>query len=191
MPGSAPRSSPDTRAGSHDRPAEAHEYQARDPAAGRAHGRQRHRLADAIARLHGPRRHQDRANPRHSARPAREHAADYVRAAREGGHSWHDIGDALGLVPGPDAQQARDTIAEAAFSYAAGHPDTENTRRYGRSVTWNCHACDQAISDHGLSARPAEYERGHTEKCPRLAATIAAWDAEWEAAEADWEADLG
>jgi hypothetical protein len=60
-------------------------------------------------------------------------SADYVRAAREAGHSLQDIGTALGLVPGGDAQQAGETAAEAAFTYAAGHPDTEMARRYGNS----------------------------------------------------------
>jgi hypothetical protein len=44
------------------------------------------------------------------------------------------------------------------------------------------------ISDHGLISGPVDDERGHAENCPRLAATIAAWDAEWDAVEADWEA---
>jgi len=119
---------------------------------------------------------------------AREHAAGYVRVAREAGHSWQDIGTALGLVPGGDAHQAGEPVAEAAFTYAAGHPDTETSRRYGHSVTWTCGSCDKLISDHGLSNGPAEDERGHAGKCPRLAATIAAWDAEWESLDADWEA---
>ena len=92
---------------------------------------------------------------------AREHAADYVRAAREAGHSWHDIGTALGLVPGGDVQQAGETVADAAFTYAAGHPDTETARRYGRSVTWTCGSCDELISDCGLISGPADDERGH------------------------------
>lgn len=119
---------------------------------------------------------------------ARQRAADYVRAAREAGHSWQDIGTALGLVPAGDAQQAGETVADAAFTYAAGHPDTDTARRYGRSVTWQCGSCDQVIIDHGLCNGPADDERGHAGNCPRLAATIAAWDAEWEALEADWEA---
>ncbi|HET9894623.1 MAG TPA: hypothetical protein VFQ44_06780 [Streptosporangiaceae bacterium] len=119
---------------------------------------------------------------------ARGHATDYIRAAREAGHTWQEIGTALGLVPGADAQQAGDTVAEAAFTYAAGSPDTEVSRLYGRSAVWHCGTCDQAISDRGLFAGPAEDERGHTESCPRLAADVAAWDAEWNDAEADWEA---
>jgi hypothetical protein len=119
---------------------------------------------------------------------ARDHAADYVRAAREAGHSWQDIGNALGLVQGGDAQQAGESVAEAAFTYAAGHPDTETARRYGRSVSWRCGSCDEVIIDLGLCNGPADDERGHTRNCPRLAATIAAWDAEWEALDAEREA---
>jgi len=119
---------------------------------------------------------------------AREHAADYVRAAREAGHSWHDIGTALGLVPGGDAQQAGETVAEAAFTFAAGHPDTETAYRYGRSVIWTCGSCAQVISDRGLCNGPADDEVGHADNCPRLAAIIAVWDAEWDVLDADWEA---
>jgi hypothetical protein len=57
-----------------------------------------------------------------------------------------------------------------------------------RSVSWRCGSCDEVIIDRGLCDSPAEDERGHTRSCPRLAATIAAWDAEWEALDADWEA---
>lgn len=119
---------------------------------------------------------------------AREHAADYVRAAREAGYSWQDIGNALGLVPGADAQQAGNTVAEAAYTYAAGHLDTETAHRYGRDVIWRCGSCDEVISDCGLCNGPADDECGHADKCPRLAATVAAWDAEWEGLDAEWEA---
>lgn len=119
---------------------------------------------------------------------AREHVCDYIRAAREAGHTWHDIGTAMRLVPDGDAQQAGDTIAEAAFTYAAGHPGTDHARRYGRSVAWHCGTCDRTISDHGLCNGPADDERGHADNCARLAATIAKDQAEWDALEADWEA---
>ena len=90
--------------------------------------------------------------------------------------------------PRRQAQQAGETVAETAFTYAAGHPDTETARRYGRSVGWRCGSCDRAVGDHGLCNGPAEDERGHTRNCHRLAATIDARDAEWDAIEADWEA---
>ncbi len=119
---------------------------------------------------------------------ARQHATDYIRAARQADCTWHDIGTALDLVPDADPQQAGDTIAEAAFTYAAGHPNTSLV--YDRSITWRCGSCDQAITDYGLDNGPAEDERGHIDNCPRLAAAIEAWHAEWDAIEADWEAGL-
>jgi hypothetical protein len=119
---------------------------------------------------------------------ARSHANDYIRAAREAGRSWHDIGAALGLAPGGDAQQAGENMAEAAFTYTAGHPDTETARRYGRFIVWRCGSCDQAIADQGLSNGPADDEHGHAGKCARHAATIAAWNAERDRVHPDWEA---
>jgi hypothetical protein len=119
---------------------------------------------------------------------ARQHARDYIRFAREAGYSWHQIGTAIGLAPDSDARQAGDTAAEAAFTYAAGHPGTEHARRYGRSVAWHCGSCDHAISDHGLCNGPADDERGHASNCTRLAATIAKDKAEWDAFDTEWEA---
>ncbi len=112
---------------------------------------------------------------------ARHAARDYIRQAREAGHSWDQIGHALGMAPNADADQAGLTVAEAAYTYAAGSPHTETAVRYGRSFIWRCRSCDQAISDRGLIAGPADDELGHAEDCPRLAAAIAEWDAGWEA----------
>lgn len=112
---------------------------------------------------------------------AREAVRGYIRQAREAGHSWDDIGTAMNLTPNADPQQAGHSLAEAAYTYAAGSPDRDLARRYGRAVAWRCHACDKTISDRGLSNGPADDEHGHADGCPRLAATITAWDAEWEA----------
>jgi hypothetical protein len=112
---------------------------------------------------------------------ARTTAVDHIRRAREAGHSWQEIGTAMHIRPNGDPQQAGDTVAEAAYTYAAGHPDTEHARRYGRSVAWTCQACHSTISDQGLCNGPADDEHGHARNCPRLEATIEAWDAEWEA----------
>ncbi len=126
--------------------------------------------------------------PLHGARAARDlelaarrTAREYIRAAREAGHGWDQIGRSLGVAPDADADQAGPTVAEAAYTYAAGNPHTDTAIRYGRSVVWLCRSCDQAISDRGLLARPAENEIGHGEGCPRLAAAVAQWDAGWEA----------
>jgi hypothetical protein len=55
------------------------------------------------------------------------------------------------------------------------------------SVTWTCGSCDELISDHGLCNGPADDEVDRAENCPRLAVTVAAWDAEWDALDMDWE----
>jgi len=119
---------------------------------------------------------------------ARFSTRNYVRDAREAGHTWHEIGTALDLTPGGEADLTGDTIAEAAYSYAAGSPDTETAWRYGRSFSWTCGSCEGLISDHGLCNGPADDERGHRDDCARLAATVAAWDAESAALDAEWEA---
>jgi len=119
---------------------------------------------------------------------ARYNARSYVRDAREAGHTWQQIGTALDLSPGGEADIAGSTVAEAAYSYAAGSPDTETARRYGRSFSWTCGSCESLISDHGLCNGPADDERGHADDCARLAATIAARDAESAALDAEWEA---
>jgi hypothetical protein len=106
---------------------------------------------------------------------AQDIARTYVRQAREAGLSWHDIGTALHLG------SAGRTPAEAAFTYAAGDPDTHHARTYGPSITWTCTSCSKTISDHGLESSPADDERGHAPGCRRLARTIQAWQAEWEA----------
>jgi hypothetical protein len=112
---------------------------------------------------------------------ARHAARDYIRQAREAGQTWDQIGRALGVAPSADADQAGLTVAEAAYTYAAGNPHTDTAIRYGRSFTWWCRSCDQAISDRGLIAGPADDEAGHTGDCPRQAAAVADWDAGWEA----------
>jgi hypothetical protein len=112
---------------------------------------------------------------------ARHAARDYIRQAREAGDGWDQIGHALGVAPNADADQAGLTVAEAAYNYAAGSPYSDTAMRYGRSFLWRCRSCDQAISDRGLIAGPADDELGHTENCPRLAAAVAEWNAGWEA----------
>ncbi len=112
---------------------------------------------------------------------ARRAARDYIRQAREAGASWEQIGRALGVAPNADADQAGLTVAEAAYTYAAGSLQTDTAARYGRSFIWRCQSCDQAINDRGLIAGPADDELGHAENCPRLAAAIAEWNAGWEA----------
>jgi hypothetical protein len=65
---------------------------------------------------------------------ARQIARDYIRTAREAGRTWHDIGTALDLHPNGDPQQTGDTIAEAAYTYAAGPPPPGCTMTCGSPV---------------------------------------------------------
>jgi hypothetical protein len=116
---------------------------------------------------------------------ARGAARDYIRQAREAGHGWDQIGRALGLQPGGDQDGA--TPADAAYTYAAGRPDTEAPWR-PRSFGWTCRSCDQNIADRGLIQGPADDEPGHAETCTRLAAAVAEWDAEAARWDAEWEA---
>lgn len=111
---------------------------------------------------------------------ARHTAREHIRAAREAGHTWQQIGYALGVTPGGDASQAGESVAEAAYTYAAGPPGSD-TWWQPRSLLWRCASCGQVISDHGPIQGPAEDEQGHAEGCPRLAAAAAVWDAGWEA----------
>jgi hypothetical protein len=118
---------------------------------------------------------------------SRRTARDYIRQAREGGHGWDQIGQALGLGPGHGAGQQEATAGDAAYTYAAGRPDTEPPWQ-PRSFVWTCRSCDQHISDRGLTAGPADDEPGHAGDCARHAAAIAEWnaqDAQWTA---EWEA---
>jgi hypothetical protein len=114
---------------------------------------------------------------------ARHAARDYIRQAREAGHSWEQIGHALGVAPNADADadQGGLSVAEAAYTYAAGSPYTDTAVQYGRSFPWRCRSCDQVISDRGLIDGPADDEPGHAHNCPRLAAAVADWNAGWEA----------
>jgi hypothetical protein len=113
---------------------------------------------------------------------ARHAALRYIRDAREAGLDWHDIGEALNITAGGDAQQADETVAEAAYTYATRNPDAEAARRYGRSFTWECPCCDRRIADRGPLNGPADDEHGHAQNCARQASAIAAWTTGWEAA---------
>ena len=83
-------------------------------------------------------------------------ARRYVRAAREDGHSWTVIGAALRL-PSSGYVGAGETIAEAAFRYAAGPADSH----WNPSVTWRCPACGGLVSDRGPVSGPHDDEPGH------------------------------
>jgi hypothetical protein len=109
---------------------------------------------------------------------ANEAARDYIGQARETGHDWDQIGRALCLSA--DGGQAVATRADAAYTYAAGTPET-TAPSWPRTFGWTCRTCDQQITDRGPVAGPADAEQGHARNCPRLARSIALWNAGWEA----------
>ena len=105
---------------------------------------------------------------------ARSEARQYIKYARADGQSWQQIGAALGITGGGVGVGA--SIAEAAYEYAVGPRDTWNS---DPSFAWTCPACGQGIHDRGPYDGPRDAERGHADGCGRLAATVAAWDAQW------------
>lgn len=82
-----------------------------------------------------------------------------------------------------------ESLADTAFSYASSHEP--HISIFAGHVTWQCSACDNTIKDHGPSNDPIVSEQSHAGQCIRHAETIAAWTAEREALEADWEAEAG
>jgi hypothetical protein len=114
---------------------------------------------------------------------ARYHIRNYIQDAREAGYAWSEIGAALNLGAGRNDERGGQSVAEAAYSVAAGNPDSETARRYGRSFGWRCASCEGLVIDRGPFDGPVDAEPGHGDGCPRLAATVAAWEAEWEAGE--------
>jgi hypothetical protein len=110
-------------------------------------------------------------------------AGDYVKRARDEGIGWRAIGDALGLAQ--DGQRTGYDLAVAAYEQVAGEPDGYRDR----SFYYTCAACEQGISDRGpYENHPEDNERGHAGGCARLTADVAAWQAQREAEDAEWEA---
>ena len=94
---------------------------------------------------------------------------DYLRLAREAGRSWSEIGDGLGLHWAAVAN--KESIADEAYDYALRY----DPRPGRRTFTWICPACRQAVTDHGPYRDPPDQEEGHTDSCPRWAASLAEW----------------
>lgn len=93
---------------------------------------------------------------------ARQAARVYAEAARAAGCTWAQAGAALGLA------------SPAVFELVASDLGR------GPVVAWKC-ACGRMVIDSGPDAgHPADAERGHAERCARLAADTAAWDAQWD-----------
>ena len=103
-------------------------------------------------------------------------ARDYIKVARQDEMTWHQIGAALGLTADTDNGGM---VADAAFDFAAGDPNSHYARAYGRSFPWRCPACHGLVSDRGPYGGPHDDEPGHQDGCQRLATAVAAWDAQW------------
>jgi hypothetical protein len=101
---------------------------------------------------------------RHAASRA---VADCARYAREDGKTWAEIGAAM--EPPHDEYSAFMAVA--------------SQMGRGPSFAWTC-SCGPVVIDYGPEAgSPADQETGHAEGCTRLAATVAAREAEiarWE-----------
>src|SRR5258708_3098904 len=101
---------------------------------------------------------------------------DYIRFAREDGAGWLQIGEALGLAEDGDPRGYE--LAVAAYEYAAGKPDLWGNNTF----YYSCPSCAQTISDRGpYQSHPEDNEQGHGQDCARLAADIAAWQADQDA----------
>jgi len=107
---------------------------------------------------------------------ARMETVQLVKTARADGMGWREIGALLGL--GPDAIEDGVSVAEAAFSFAAGRhaADTWDVAVFW----WTCPACGETVSDRGPGhGHPQDAEPGHAGDCQRLAAAVAASGAQW------------
>src|SRR5262249_2698166 len=108
---------------------------------------------------------------------ARHAARNYIRQAREAGHGWDQNGPGLGVAPNPAPTQTGRPAPNAPSPTPAGSPPPDPAARYGGSFPGPCRSCDQAISDRGQVAGPADDEQGHAGECSRLAAAAAEWNA--------------
>lgn len=111
---------------------------------------------------------------------AHQKAGMYARRARAVGITWRQVGEILKPRFWPDEEDAYD-LSVKAFEWAAGPADSHWNRTYGPSVTWRCPACGKTITDRGpYEAHPGEQEKGHADACPRFAAAMAAYRAQWK-----------
>ena len=85
-----------------------------------------------------------------------------ARRAREDGRSWREIGTALGVDGPPSA-----AFTHVMPPYRGVSPDW---------FIWTCGECGEHVRDYGPGLWPDEAEKGHVRTCPRLAATVAAYE---------------
>jgi hypothetical protein len=109
---------------------------------------------------------------RHLEWAARDAVRRHVKSAREDGRGWHAIGEALGFADDP--QPGMTSIAEHAFAVVA------SDLGMGCSFGWTCPDCLNTVIDYGPELPPHDAEHGHAEGCERFAATVRAWNEQWE-----------
>jgi hypothetical protein len=100
---------------------------------------------------------------------------NYIKRARQDGSSWQQIGTALRLEHMADEHGTG--LGQAAFDYAAG---AERAQPFDRQwFAWTCPACGAQVVDYGPYGHPLDYQTGHADRCQRLAAAIASYQAQW------------
>jgi hypothetical protein len=105
-------------------------------------------------------------------REHRRRCLEYIRYAREDGLTWAQIAVALGLDA--EAYGMAPDPAFRAYEYAVPSPAAADW------TTWTCPSCRHLVRDYGPELGPYEAEQGHAEGCGRFAATVRAWDAQWD-----------
>jgi hypothetical protein len=100
---------------------------------------------------------------------------DYIKRARQDGSSWQQIGQALRLEHVAGERGA--SLGEAAFDYAARAERAQPADRLW--FAWLCPACRAQVIDYGPCGHPLDYQTGHADRCQRLAAAIASYQAQW------------
>lgn len=106
---------------------------------------------------------------------------DYVRLARRDGASWDEIGLVLGFKADEDTGR---TVAEQGFEESAAH-----TGYSRQSFVYTCGSCGEHVTDGGpYNAHPLDNESGHAGDCARIAAAVAAYQAERARDDAEFEA---
>lgn len=106
---------------------------------------------------------------------ARHQIHHCIKRARQDGAGWREIGQALRLQH--EAEDRGVGLGEAAFEYAAGPPAQRLDRLW---FGWTCPVCQRRVIDYGPEGgHPDDCESGHAEDCQRLAAAVAAYEAQW------------
>lgn len=94
---------------------------------------------------------------------------DLIRLVHQAGRSRYEIGSALDLHRHVVA--ARESIADVAYYIALEHQPGSCRQTF----TWTGPACNQLVTDHGLSPEMPDREEDQADGCARWAAELAEW----------------